>query len=265
MTSTEILARRLADAYGGSLIPPMADDLDERSIAAAYAVQLEQVRMWQAAGRRVAGRKIGLTSQAVQRQLGVDTPDFGHIMADMVFGDNTELDYTRLQQPKAEAEIALVLERPITNPDASVVDVIAATGWVLPALEIVSSRIADWRISILDTVADNASSGLVVLGGPVRRLDGLDLAGCTMMMWKGEELVSQGRGADCLGSPLNAAAWLARAACANGTPLAAGEVILTGALGPMVPVAPGDVVRAEISGIGTVETRFSVPQKEISA
>ncbi|MBT0670677.1 fumarylacetoacetate hydrolase family protein [Novosphingobium profundi] len=265
MTSTEILAHRLNGAYHGPLISPIAAELEEGSIAAAYAVQLEQVRMWQAAGRRVVGRKIGLTSPAVQRQLGVDSPDFGHLMADMVFGDATELDYTRLQQPKAEAEIALILEKPIPHPDATVADVIAATGWVLPALEIVSSRIADWRISILDTVADNASSGLVALGGPARRLDGLDLVGCTMTMWKGEEVVSQGRGADCLGSPLNAAAWLARAACANGTPLEAGEVILTGALGPMVPVAPGDVVRAEISGIGAVETRFSVPDKEISA
>lgn len=265
MTATRNCARRLIAAYDGGFIDPIAGELPEKTIDAAYAVQMAQVGIWQDQGRRVAGRKIGLTSPVVQKQLGVDMPDFGHLMADMIFGENLPLDPARLQQPRAEAEIALILEADIDNADASVADVVCAVGWVVPALEIVSSRIADWRISIHDTIADNASSGLVVLGGPARRLDGLDLVGCTMEMSLNGEVVSRGRGADCLGSPLNAAAWLARAAAAHGTPLKAGEVILTGALGPMVSIAPGDVLEAQIDGLGTVRTLIANPELEKSA
>jgi len=264
LTSTEALADRLSGAYSGGLVEPIADELPEKTITAAYQIQLAQVGRWQAAGRRIAGRKIGLTSLAVQRQLGVDMPDFGHVMADMIHGDHSVLPFDRLQQPRVEAEIALVLERDLDFEHVTVADVLAATGWIVPALEVVSSRIADWKISIFDTIADNASAGLVALGGTARRPDGVDLTGCEMSMVVNGEQAATGHGSDCLGNPLNAAAWLARAARDLGSPLRAGEVILTGALGPMAPVRPGDVVEATISGIGSVRTTLSTDQEILS-
>ena len=248
------LADRLADAYDGPAIDPIAAELPAGDIDAAYAVQMAQVARWQAAGRRIAGRKIGITSLAVQRQLGVDTPDFGHVMADMVFGDGEILPYDRLQQPRVEAEVALILDHDLDLADATVADVVAATGWVLPALEIVGSRIADC-----------ASAGLVALGGPARRLDGCDLSGCAMTMTVNGALAAVGEGRACLGNPLNAAVWLARAAYRLGSPLRAGDLILTGALGPMAPVSPGDEVEASIEGLGSVQTFFSKIDQEVTA
>lgn len=241
-------------AYSSAPIPPVAAEI--ASIEQAYAVQLEQIDARIATGRRVVGRKIGLTSPAVQRQLGVDQPDFGHLTDEMVFGDNSILAHADLRQPRIEAEVALILGADLDMPNATVADVIAATAYVVPALEVVGSRIADWKIGILDTVADNASAGAVVLGGPARRLDGLDLSNCSMTMTINDETVSEGHGRDCLGSPLNAAAWLARTCHALGHPLRAGEVILTGALGPMRVVQPGDRVHATIAGLGTVSVSF---------
>lgn len=248
------LARRLADAYSGAPIAPIAGEIAD--IGEAYRVQLRQIAERLAAGRRIVGRKIGLTSAAVQRQLGVGEPDFGHLTDEMLFGDNAVLAHAELRQPRVEAEVALILGDDLDFPNPTVADVVAATRYVAPALEIVASRIADWRIGILDTVADNASAGAVVLGGPARRIDGLDLSDCVMAMAINGETVSEGRGSDCLGSPLNAAAWLARTSHALGRPLRAGELILTGALGPMRAVAPGDAVRATIAGLGTVSASF---------
>jgi len=255
----EEIAAGLLAAYDGPLVPPIRDAFAAGDVEAAYAVQLEQVNQWVRAGRRIAGRKIGLTAKAVQKQLGVDEPDFGHLFADMIFGDNEELPMARLQQPKVEAEIALILSRDLDAADTSVADVVEAVDWVLPAVEIVSSRIADWKINILDTVADNASSGLVAVGGPARRLDGLDLSTCAMTMRVNGLEASKGSGRDCLGNPLNAAAWLARRSVALGRPLRRGELILTGALGPMVAVAPGDRVEAVIDGVGAVSLNFDQP------
>ncbi|MBZ6377163.1 2-keto-4-pentenoate hydratase [Pacificimonas flava] len=263
--TTQALAERLDSAYSTGVVAPIAGELSPCDIPTAYAVQMAQVARWQASGRRVAGRKIGITSFAVQRQLDVDTPDFGHVMADMIYGDGDVLPYERLQQPRAEAEVALILDRDIDVDCPNVADIVASTGWVMPALEIVGSRIADWKISIFDTIADNASSNLVVLGGPARRLDGLDLSGCAMTMELNGETVSSGRGSDCLGNPLNAAVWLARAARDYGSPLRKGEVILTGALGPMVSVAAGDTLHASIGGLGTVSTSFSNSDQETNA
>lgn len=248
------LARRLTDAYAAAPISPIAGEIAD--VAQAYRVQLHQIEERLSAGRRIVGRKIGLTSPAVQAQLGVGEPDFGHLTDEMVFGDNAVLDHAGLRQPRIEAEVALILGADLDIPNATIADVIAATKYVLPALEVVASRIADWKIGILDTVADNASAGAVVLGGPVRRLDGLDLSGCGMVMTINGDIVSRGEGSDCLGSPLSAAAWLARTSFALGRPLRAGEVILTGALGPMRPVAPGDQVHAVIDGLGTVSVSF---------
>src|SRR5581483_6695366 len=197
----------------------------------AYAVQERNTAAALRAGRRLVGRKIGLTSLAVQKQLGVSQPDCGMLFADMWVAEGEPLSLTRLLQPKAEVEIALVLDRDISVEQPTLGDVMRATAYIVPAIEIVDSRIVDWNIRLVDTVADNASSGLFMLGGPARRLEGLDLAGCKMEMWATGDRsrrLSEGQGRECLGNPLNAAVWLAQKMVALGRPLSAGDIIMTG-------------------------------------
>ncbi|TWP53908.1 2-keto-4-pentenoate hydratase [Lentzea tibetensis] len=226
-------------------------------IGAAYAVQSTWVAGRGAAGAKVVGRKIGLTNPAVRAQLGVDQPDFGVLLDDMGYPSGARVDVRRTLQPKIEAEIAFVLADDLAGPRTGPLEVAAATAYVVAALEIVDSRIAGWDISILDTVADNASAGLFVLGDQPRLLRDLDLRECTMTLWRGDDLVSTGAGADCFGDPAEAVAWLATTARELGSPLRAGEVVLSGALGPVVPVRPGDRFHAVISEIGEVSVSFT--------
>jgi 2-keto-4-pentenoate hydratase len=258
-TSAAAALDRLAAARAaGSSCAPVRTLLPPGDIAAAYAVQAAWVASQVAAGDSIVGRKIGLTSPAVQAQLGVDQPDFGTLLSTMDCPPGEPVDIRRLLQPKIEAEIAFWLVGDLDGRDIGPADVLAVTGSVAPALEIVDSRIAGWDISIVDTIADNASSGLFMVGPEHRPHGGLDLAACPMRLWRGEEQVSAGTGAACLGHPAIAVAWLASAARALGQPLRAGEVVLSGALGPMVGVQAGDSFTAEIGGLGQVTARFEV-------
>lgn len=244
-------------ARTGVTVPPVRTLFADDDAGAAYAVQRLNADRLVAEGGRVIGRKIGLTSKAVQRQLGVDRPDFGTLFAAMAVPDGGEIPYGRLLQPKVEAEVVLVLGRPLDHTDCTAADVLQAVDFALPALEIVDSRIADWDIRFVDSVADNASCGLFVLGGTPVPLTRVDLRGVGMEMDRNGERVSSGTGADCLGSPLNAAAWLASALARMGDGLRAGDIVLTGALGPMSPGAPGDVFEARISDLGSVRVGFA--------
>jgi 2-keto-4-pentenoate hydratase len=252
MTSNDDLALRLRSAYRGGAVPPLRDGIEPTDAAGAYAVQRINTRFWTESGRRIVGRTIGLTAAAVQAQLGVDQPDYGVLFDDMAVADGGTLDMTRLLQPKAEAEVALVLARDLDDPAADRAAIEAAVDHACAAIEIVDSRIADWKISFADTVADNGSSAAFVLGAEQRRLDGLDLWSCGMVLELNGKVASLGAGAACLGHPLDAAAWLARTLAAMGEPLRAGDILLTGALGPMVPIAAGGHVRATIGGLGSV-------------
>lgn len=229
----------------------IGDDQD-----AAYAVQSLSTARRLAAGHRLVGRKIGLTSPAVQAQFGVYTPDYGALFDDMIAADRELLDLGRFLQPRVEAEVAFVLGRDLDSPTSNIADVLRATEFVLPAIEVVDSRIAGWDIRIADTIADNASSGAVVLGTTPRTLDGLDLTDMGMSLEHAGEVLSTGSGAACLGSPVIAVAWLARTAAKHGSPLRAGEVVLSGALGPMVAVSNPGVFRARIDGLGEVRAVF---------
>lgn len=253
----EAADRLLEAARDGKPCAPVREMLPLGTAETGYAVQEINTRRALHDGRRLVGRKIGLTSPAVQRQLGVDQPDFGMLFADMAHPDGLPIPAGGLLQPKAEAEIALVLKADLVGGPFTVADVIRAVDFVLPAIEIVDSRIAGWDITLLDTVADNASSGAFVLGNTPVELRGLDLRLAGMTMNRGGREVSTGAGAACLGHPLNAAVWLANALGGRDFPLLAGDVVLTGALGPMVPVEPGDVFEAHIDGVGSVRAVFS--------
>ncbi|WP_255621766.1 2-keto-4-pentenoate hydratase [Pseudonocardia sp. DSM 110487] len=237
--------------------PPVRGLLPDTSVGTGYAVQELLTRGRVADGGRIAGRKIGLTSPAVQAQLGVDQPDFGVLFADMACPQDRPIDRDRLLQPRIEAEIAFVLAADLDG-DVDAAGARAAVGEVVPALEIVDSRIAGWDITFVDTVADNASSGLYVLGDSAGPLGDRDLTAVEMTMTRADgSVASTGSGAACLGDPVNALVWLARTAAELGEPLRAGEVVLSGALGPMVPVTPGDAFTAELSGLGTVRASFT--------
>lgn len=227
-------------------------------VEAAYAVQQMITQKRLAGGDRLVGRKIGLTSAAVQAQLGVDQPDYGALFESMSVCDGETVSMQRLMQPKAEAEIAFVLKRDLGFGRHTVADVLNAVDYAVAAIEIVGSRVDKWNIRLEDTIADNASSSMFVLGTRPVALSKLDLSASKMVMTSREAVVvSSGAGADCLGNPLNALRWLADALARLKTPLRAGDVVLSGALGPMVPVDAGDCLTAEIEGLGSIRVAFN--------
>ena len=251
-------AAQLRDAAeSGAPCPPIRDLLGtETNIDVGYAVQEVNTTLAVESGRRVSGRKIGITSKAVMEQVGVDQPDFGTLFVDMEYGDGVPIEPGRLMQPRAEGEVALVLEHDLDHGEHGFNDIIAATAYALPSIEIVDSRIADWNIRIVDTVGDNASCGLYILGSRPVLLRDIDLRTVPMRMDIDGETVSTGEGAACLGNPLHAARWLADVMSQRGTPLRAGDVVMTGALGPMKPLAAGSSVLCDFGPLGTVTTHL---------
>lgn len=256
------IATSLRDAYAGPPIAPVREYVSDTG--SAYRVQEANTRFWLAAGRKLRGRKIGLTSPAVQRQLGVHEPDYGMLFADMCVLDGETVDLSKLLQPKVEAEVAFVMGRDVDRDDLQITDIISAVDYCLPALEIVDSRIADWNIRLVDTIADNASSALYVLGTRPVRLRDVDLPRTRMRLVRdGSVEVSQGEGRACLGNPLHAALWLARTMVECDRPLSAGDVVLAGAFGPMVVPSDGDRFCAQFDGMGTVEIGFRRANGEV--
>lgn len=238
-------------------IAPVRDLLGTSTdIDTGYAVQEINHQRSLADGRRVSGRKIGVTSKAVQEQIGVDQPDFGTLYADTEYGDGVEIPASRLIQPRAEAEVALVIGRELNSAPHGFAEIVRAVEFALPAIEIVDSRIENWQISIVDTVADNASCGLYVVGSRPVPLSGFDIRTVPMAMTIDGDEVSTGVGAACLGNPVNAARWLADVLCERGIPLQSGDVLMTGALGPMQSMATGGLVVARFGDLGTVTTRL---------
>ena len=259
MTPNELINRAAEQlrhaAETGIAMAPVRDIVKTATdIDVGYAVQEINTQAGIAAGRRVSGRKIGITAKAVMEQVGVDQPDYGTLFVDMEYGDGVPIETGRLMQPRAEAEVALVMEHDLDKGEHSFADIINATAYALPSIEIVDSRIADWDIRIVDTVADNASCGLYVIGGRPVPLSALDLRTVPMRMDIDGETVATGEGSACLGHPLHSARWLADVMCERGTPLRAGDVLMTGSLGPMKAIAPGNAVVADFGPLGTVTT-----------
>lgn len=249
--------QRLAEAQATRVpCPAVRDLIGTDDLPAAYAVQQGLVQARIAGGARVVGRKIGATSKAVQDQLGVDQPDFGYLLSDMDVSSEDPISMRTLVQPRVEGEVAFILARDLDG-EITPETVRAAVEVALPALEIVDSRIDEWDITFTDTVADNASSGLFVVGRDGRTLDDLEPRDVTMSLTINGEERSSGTGAACLGDPLEALRWLAVQAQAFGDPLRAGHLVLSGALGPFVPFAPGDRVVATIGGFAPLSVSFS--------
>lgn len=237
-------------------IPPLRESHGLDSLDDAYAVQEAANRRWLNGGRRLVGRKIGLTSAAVQAQMGIDHPDFGMLWADYFFTEGEVVDTRRFMQPKVELEVAFVMDRSFDDPQVPMAELIRRVAYAVPALEVVDSAIRNWDIRLVDTVADNASGGGVLLGLGARRLTDLDLRLCGGILSRNGSVVSRGLGVDCMGSPLNATLWLARRMVELGQPLREGDVVMSGAFGPMVPVRPGEVYLAEIAGFSPIQVNF---------
>ena len=248
----------LLEAYASRTpIDPLTSTYPDIDLEDAYEIQLAQVERRRSEGRTVKGHKVGLTSGAMQRLLGVSEPDYGHLFDDFFFLEHMPIPTERFLQPRIEPEVAFILKKPLQGPGVAVHEAIAAVDFVLPALELVDSRIRDWKIGLFDTIADNASSGAVVLGSTPTALSDIDLRLGGAVLHKNGQVVGTGAGGAVLGSPINSLVWLANTVGARGTVLEAGHVVLPGALCAMVPVSAGDSVTATFAGLGSVTARFA--------
>jgi 2-oxopent-4-enoate/cis-2-oxohex-4-enoate hydratase len=252
------LGDELYDAWQNARqITPLTERHTDMTIENAYGIQLQTINRRISDGERVVGKKIGITAKAVMQMLKVDQPDFGHLLSGMTHGESETLDSTRFCQPRGEGEIAFILNKDLAGPGITGPEVLAATECVMPAFEIVDSRVTDWKIRIQDTVADNASAAAFVLGDNAVSPRKLDLATCGMVLEKNGEIIGTGAGAATLGNPVNAVVWLANKLGELGIVLKAGEVILSGSLSIMFPITAGDVLRMSLNGVGSVSCRFS--------
>lgn len=239
-------------------IKPLTESHPDISLETAYQISLHFLERRLAAGEKVIGKKIGLTSLAVQTMLGVDQPDFGYLTDKMAYSQGQDMPISELlMQPRAEGEIAFILKKDLLGPGITNADVLAATECVIPCFEVVDSRVQDWKIKIQDTVADNASCGLFLLGDKAVSPRKVDLMTCGMVVEKNGQIISTGAGAAALGSPINCITWLANTLGRFGMPLKAGEVILSGSLVPLAPVKAGDFMSVSIGGIGNASVRFT--------
>ena len=250
-------AGRLLAAYSSRKpIPPLTTTFEGMTLEDAYAIQLLQMHELTSTGRTVKGHKVGLTSAAMQRMLGVDQPDYGHLLDDFFYLEHMPIPMTRFVQARVEPEVAFVLKKPLRGPGVTVHEALRAVDFVLPALEIVDSRIKDWQIGLFDTIADNASSGAVVLGSTPTDVGAVDLRLAGATFHRNARLVGTGVGGAVLGSPVNSLVWLANTLGARGITLEAGHVVLPGAVCAMVPVEAGDTFTATFAGLGSVTARF---------
>lgn len=232
-------------------------DRDEAiTVEDAYYIQLETVKLKAAQGKKVIGKKVGLTSKAMQDMLGVDEPDYGHLFDDMEVKNGATVDTKTMIAPKVEAEIGFMLKEDLVGPNITFLDVIMATEYVVPTLEIIDSRIADWRIKLIDTVADNGSSAKVVIGDEKQPLEAINLRTNGMILKKNGEIVATGSGAAALGHPAEAVAWLANKLSDFGITLKKGELILPGALSGALVVEAGDTIQADFGLLGVAEVTF---------
>lgn len=257
-TAVREAAQRLSLAYDkGEPIAPLIESYPGAGVTDAYRIQQEQVRRWIEGGERVKGHKVGLSSAAMQQQMGVDQPDYGHLLSGMFHLEQQPISTKGFLQPRIEPEIAFVLGGRLSGPGVTVADAIRAVDFVLPALEIVDSRIENWRISIVDTIADNASSGGVVLGSRPTALSSVDLAAASCVLRFGDETVATGTGGAVLGSPINALVWLANTIGPLGVDLEPGHVVLPGSMTRAFDVRPGDTVVADMGELGSVKAVFA--------
>jgi 2-oxopent-4-enoate hydratase len=254
----ERLARRLfEDERASRAGQPLSDEYPEMTLVDAYAVQLAYVAARVAAGAHVAGHKVGCTNPVIQQLFKIDRPDYGHLLDDMLLADGTAISMRQLILPRVEPEIAFVLREPLRGPGVTPTRVLMATAAVVPCFEIIDSRIQDWRITFVDTVADNGSSARCVLGDRIMPVDGLDLRLLGVVLERNGEVIATGAGAAALGHPAAAVAWLANTLAERGQFLDAGHVVLPGALTTAPPARAGDVFMASFAGLGTVRCRFT--------
>lgn len=254
---TQSLGDELYDALKAcTTVVPLTSRYPDMTIEDAYHVQQRLMARRLETGERIIGKKIGVTSRAVMNMLGVHQPDFGYLTSAMVYNEGESIALDSMIQPKAEGEIAFILKKDLMGPGLSNADVLAATEGVMACFEIVDSRIENWKIKIQDTVADNASCGVMVLGDQMINPRDVDLTTCGMVLERNGEIVGTGAGAAAMGSPVNAVTWLANTLGRLGIPLKAGEVILSGSLAAMIPAARGDHFRVSIGGIGGCSVKF---------
>lgn len=266
MSASNSEREKLLNAMGDELaealnarraVGPLSQRGHDLTIEESYRIQERMLSHRLNAGQSVIGKKVGATSKAVQNLLKVHQPDFGLLLSDMLYASGETIAIDKLIQPRAEGEIAFLLARDLTGPGVTMADVIAATELVMPCFEIVDSRIENWNITIVDTIADNASCGVIALGAAARDPRAVDLELCGMVIEKNGEVVATGSGAAALGHPANAVAWLANMLGTLGIPLKAGEIILSGSLATLIPIAAGDHLRVSIGGLGDCSIRFA--------